>query len=251
MKIIDRTPNITKKGEFSFTNKLKSILKFGFSWHPGNKAQQIVIEYLVRDLTDDYTLLCNISLPDSNVFIPLILLGPSGIYVIVTTNLKGNYQVRGNSWKVFTGGKARDIRPNLIMLTSKMAIAVKRYLAKYGVEISNVHGTLIATDSGMFILTVQPIVRVVMRDSLDQFVVSINNSFQIINEDLSQEMIKLLSEPPSISESDLDTIPIQQLLQATSKPSYFITRQWILLISLGVVELIILLFFFWLIFSNN
>jgi hypothetical protein len=306
MKIIDQTPYISENGEVTFINQIKASLKFGFSWLPEIRSQQIVIDYLNRNLTKGYTLLRNIVLPGSDVTIPLILVGPAGL--LLTTHLKGTFQAKGDNWGLIEDGKTKQTHTNLLVRTSRMGRAIQRYLAKQGEENTNVDGILIATDPGMHIESVRPIVRVVMMDAIEHFIVSINHSSLTLSPGKVQTLVNLLTEPASLPlpvppveaaaspalgqetksepvpelnellpwsgdnldfefnedssqaqekpfssspEPYLETSPVQQLPLPASKPFLFDKKQWILLIAFGVVEIIILLIFFWMILSNS
>jgi len=311
MKIIDHTPYLTENGEISFVDQIRAALKFGYSWYPEIKAQQVVIDILNRSLTKGYTLLRNINLPGSNAIIPLILIGPAGVSVIFVTNLKGNFQAKGENWGVIEGGKLQSTRSNLVLLTSRMARSIQRFLEKQGIELSTVDGILVAADPGMHIESVRPIVRVVMSDAIEHFVVTINNSSSNLNPGLSQTIIRMLTEPdlkreplptnvpqPEIkvtepqAEINSSSVPeIGELLPwsgedlgfefkeepaqaavkpfgmrpeahaepspeiktppVNSRPLHFDKKQWALLIAFGVVEIIFLLTFLWIISINS
>ena len=311
MKIIDQTPFLNEVGEVSFINQIQAALKYGFSWYPEIKAQKVVIDIMSRSLNKGYTLLRNITLPGSQVIIPLILIGPAGVYAIFVTHLKGNYQAKGENWVVLEGNKVQTSRSNLLVLTSNMAKIIQRYLDKLGIKLSNVDGALIAADPGMHIESVRPIVRVVLSDAIEHFAVTINNSSTIINSLMAQTIIRQLVEPkinqqqtpintqPTIAEkkepqTEQITTPVPEIgellpwsgdnlgfdykddtaqdlekpfgweLEHQNEPSpdikkhpenskrlQFDKKQWILLISFGVVEIIILLVFFLMVFINS
>ena len=310
MKIIDQTPYLSKNGEVSFFNRLQAEIKFGSSWYPEIKAQQVVMDILNRDLNKGFTLLRNITLPGSEATIPLILLGPAGVFVLHVTTLKGNYQAKGENWGSLEHKKVRDVRPNLMVLTSKMARGVQHFMEKQGIELSAVDGVLIATDPGMHIESTRPLVRVVLSDAIDLFANSLNNSFSVLESGMSQIIINKLTEPltdvqPVVNDTSLASPNVlagsiavgttsapeigEVLPWSTSVPEFneeketvisaeepadpyldlekdltpkekkvvkrstlfqFDTRQWILLISFGVVEILILLVFFWIIVST-
>ena len=311
MKIIDRTPYISQNGELSFVNQILVTLKYGYSWLPEINAQKIVMDMLGRNLTKGYTLMRNITLPRSEAIIPFILVGPAGVFVIVSTQLKGNYQAQNDSWGVVEGGRVRETRSNLLVRTSRMARAIQRYLNKQGFEIANVDGILVATDPGMHIESIRPIVRVVMSDAIEHFVITINHSSSTLDPNMSQTIVNMLTDPqftqnptpsavvesaqPEEQESQADetsdqdaelnellpwsgdnlgfkfneetaqisekpfsfepeplreSIPAQLAGQPSTNKYFFDLKQWILLISFGVVEIIILLVFFRMILNN-
>ncbi len=89
MKIIDKTPFQTEKGEISLLNRLQGTLQHGFSWYPELEAQKIVIDQLNRVLEKGVVLIRNLTLPGSEIIEPIILIGQSGVYVIYVTHLRG------------------------------------------------------------------------------------------------------------------------------------------------------------------
>jgi len=305
MKLIDHTPYLTESGDISLRNQILASLKYGSAWLPEIKAQKIIIDSLNYSLEKGYTLLRNIELPGSQVTIPLILVGPAGVKVIVVTNLKGAYQAKGDNWEVIEGGRSRSLKSNLMVLTSKMARAIQHYLNKQGVEDVEVDGVLICSDPGMHVESTRPIIRVVMRDAIEHFVISLNRSAPTLTGNKAQTIVNLLvnpqsPEPPAeeteevaehpvespVEVSSLDDVfpwadnsldfefkddPSQDLEKPfsnspeppvesstvhhpqTSNPNKFLfdKKQWILLISFAVVEIAILLMFFWLVYSNS
>jgi hypothetical protein len=67
-------------------------------------------------------------------------------------------------------------------------------------------------------------------------------------DDPSQDLEKPFSNTP---EPLFESSPAQQDRQSDPKKFYFDKKQWILLICFGVVEITILLVFFWLVYSNS
>lgn len=194
MKLIDQTPYINTNGELSLVNHVAASLKFGSTWYPEIKAQQVVVDILNRNLAKGYTLLRNITLPGTKANLPLVLIGPAGVFTMVVTPLKGTYQAKGEVWGMYSGEKVRVVQPNLLMLADKMARALQRYLAKQGCETS-VEGILIATDPGLHIESTRPIVRVVMRDGIENYINSINQAIPALVVTISQTIVDLLIEP--------------------------------------------------------
>lgn len=305
MKLIDHTPYLSESGDISIGNQIQAALKYGTTWYPEIKAQQIVIDNLNRNLVKGYTLLRNIVLPGSQATIPMILVGPAGVNVIVVTNLKGTYQAKGDNWEVIEGGKTRSTHSNLIILTSKMARAVHLYFKKQGLDVGEIEGVLISVDPGLHIESSRPIVRVVMRDAIEHFVASLNRSSSTLTGIMVETIVNCISDPNSIQspalaveefaaqpeqssaeppafgdafpwsddslefdfkddpsrdlekpfsyepESIVESSPDQQVRQPDQKMFYFDKKQWILLICFGVVEITILMVFFWLVYSNS
>jgi hypothetical protein len=315
MKIIDRTPYLSENGQISFPNQVLAVLKYGSSWYPGIQAQEIVVTTFNHGINKGYTLFRNITLPSTDISLPLVLVGPSGVYLLNVTHLKGTFQAKGDSWEEIQGGRTKPTRNNLLILTSRMAGALQRYINMGGIELSSVEGILIASDPGLHVDGVHPIVRVVMRDAIGNLVVSINSTKPTLSQVMGLAIVELLTGPEASPAPDLDktgdalfeesdsqsqqdfpsTPELSELLpwsqevkssltmetspidregifdfeqafkpdasleepapqrvpgRSNSRKVHFNLRQWILLIFFGMVEIIILLIFFWLVYSN-
>jgi hypothetical protein len=102
MKIIDQTPLLDANGQLNPINRIQGMLKYGLSWPANLEAQRKVIGKLNRAIEKGYTLFRNQKLGASEIIIPLILIGSSGIYVLDATPLKGFYRARGDEWGIVT-----------------------------------------------------------------------------------------------------------------------------------------------------
>ena len=60
------------------------------NWYPEMEAQRAVIPQLDRILEKGFTLVRNVTLANSQIVEPLILIGPPGVYVIYVTPLTGS-----------------------------------------------------------------------------------------------------------------------------------------------------------------
>lgn len=224
---------------------------------------------------------------------------------MVVTNLKGIYQAKSDNWQVIEGGKPRSTRSNLLVLTSKMARAVQLYLIKRGIKDVEVDGALMCVEPGMHVQSSHPIVRVVMRDAIEHFAISLNQASSKLTGNIVHTIVNVLADPRSIQaraaaveasapqpgddsagnpapedifpwstndldfefkddpsrnlekpfsyspETTLESSPVQRKRQSAPIQFSFDKNQWILLICFGVVEIIILLVFFWLVYSNS
>jgi hypothetical protein len=112
MKIIDKTPLVNEKGEFSMPQRIQGMLRFGFNWPTELETQKAIVTFFDRQLEKGYTLIRNITLGASGITVPLILLGPTGIYVIHVTYLRGRYEARGNTWNEESGNGYKPAAAN-------------------------------------------------------------------------------------------------------------------------------------------
>src|SRR5512139_3792190 len=105
MKTIDKTPLLDANGKLNIINRIQGMLKYGFSWPANLDAQEKAIAQLNKVIEKSYTLFRNQQLGVSGIIVPLIMIGPSGIYAMEATPLKGLYQARGEDWGTVTSGR--------------------------------------------------------------------------------------------------------------------------------------------------
>ena len=197
MKIVDQTPFYKENGELSLIDRAKAILQFGPGWFKEIEAQKLVIAVLKKTLDKNYTLLCNIIPPGLDARIPLILVGPTGVYVMTVTPKIGMFRARGDQWGTVSGNAFRPENPNLLTLTEKMARAIQVYLQRHGyADLTNVEAALLCSDPATNVDSMRPIIRVIMRDSLERFAVSITQARIVLNPESAFDIVNRLLNPP-------------------------------------------------------
>jgi nuclease-like protein len=171
MKIIDKTPLLDEQGNLGIVQRLQGMLQYGFNWPRELQAQSTIINYFGRQLEKGYTLIRNMPLGASGIMIPMILLGPTGIYVIEVSYLRGRYEAKGDSWNVESGDQYKPAPVNLIQRTQRMARALQVYIERQGVKVpAPIESVLIAGDPGLHIESVRPAIKVMMIDGIKTFV---------------------------------------------------------------------------------
>ena len=197
MKIVDQTPFYKENGELSVLDRGKAILQFGPGWFKEIEAQKSVIAVLKKNLDKNYTLLCNIIPPGLDARIPLILVGPTGVYVMTVTPKIGMFRARGDQWGLVSGNTTRPENPNLLTLTEKMSRAIQVYLQRQGyADVSNVEAALLCSDPATTVDTMRPIIRVIMRDSLERFAASVMQARIVLNPESAFDIVNRLLNPP-------------------------------------------------------
>lgn len=196
MKIIDKTPLLDDKGNLGFVQRMQGMLQFGFNWPNELQAQKAIIAYFERQLEKGYTLIRNMPLGESGIVIPLTLLGPTGIYVIEVTSLKGHYEAKGDSWNVESGNQYKPAPVNLIQRTVRMARALQAYIERQGVKIPvSMEPVLIAGDPGLHIESVRPAIKVMMIDGIKPFVNGLATGKPVLRADLVLDYTERILNP--------------------------------------------------------
>ncbi len=181
MRLIDKTPYLSEKGQINLLDRLQSLLKYGPSWFQQLDAQKIVVSRLEKQFDNKYMLARNITLPNSDIMIPLILLGPPGVYVLNVTHLRGVYQAKNEDWGTMEGEVFKPASINLLVRTARLGRALEVYLKRQGHETRPIEAVLIGADPGLHVDSIRPIVRVVLSDAIDRFAASLKQAQPVMS----------------------------------------------------------------------
>jgi hypothetical protein len=197
MKIIDHTPYFNSEtGEIDFLDRVRAIMKFGSPWVKEVEAQNQVIPVLGHVLDRNYTLLRNVTPPGLDTSLPLILVGPTGVFVMYVTPLSGMYRAKGDQWGTISGNAFKNEKPNLMTRTEHMARAIQIFLQRQGLLMTSVEAVLLCSDLSVHVDSIRPIIRVVMRDALERFAVSITQARAVLSPEAVQDVINRVLNPP-------------------------------------------------------
>ncbi len=197
MKIIDRTPLQDANGNINIISRIRGTLKYGLSWSAELEAQKSVIVQLDRLFEKGFVLIRNFTLPNSEIVIPIVLIGAGGVWVIYVTHVKGNFEAKGDQWNtVNNDGKALPAGINYISRVAQLATVFQKFLKIQKVEMPNpVEPVLIAADPGAQIDSVRPMVRVVRSDAIKQFAGTLLQSRPVWRTDFIHELADRIIEP--------------------------------------------------------
>ncbi len=196
MKVIDKTPFQNDKGEIGLLERLQGTLKYGFSWYPELEAQKTVIPQLDRALEKGFVLIRNFTLPGSEITLPIILIGPPGVYVIHVTHLTGTYEAKGDQWGTANNGRFTPSPINLMSRVAAWAKVLQKYLDKQGISLPKpIEPILIASSPAMHIDSTRPVVRVVLSDAIKQFAASLLQAPPLIRTELAYDLADRIISP--------------------------------------------------------
>jgi len=189
MRIVDRTPFKGPDGQISAVDRVRAMAKYGSRWYSDIQAQDATAALLGRQLGGGYILLVNPPLSGTDVLLPLVLVGPVGVFLINITNERGVFSARGDEWGTLTGERFTPAKVNLLTRTARMAEALQKFLEKQGFALL-VEPVLLAMNPGMHVESVRPIIRVVMSDAVERFAIGLTQATRT----LSLETAALISE---------------------------------------------------------
>lgn len=211
MKIIDQTPLLDANGQLNLINRIQGMLKYGLSWPDNLDAQSKVIGKLNRAIEKGYTLFRNQKLGASEIIIPLILIGSSGIYVMEATPLKGFYRARGDEWGMVVNERFQPANINILSRTARMAKVLQIFFERQGTNlVAPIEPVLLAVDPGMHIDSVRPAVRVVMSDAIDRFADSLLAGRVVYNAQTVNEFVERILNPRSTRQQSQPQSELQE-----------------------------------------
>lgn len=218
MKIIDQTPFFNEKGEISTADRLKAFVQYGKNWLAEMDAQRAVLPVLDKILDRKFTLLRNIKPPELDAPIPFILIGPPGIFVIYITPILGMFRAKGDQWGTIRGNTFVSEKVNLLTRTERMARAVQVYIQRQGfLELVMVEPILLCSNPGVHVDSLRPIVRIVMRDALERFAVSLSQARLVLSPETIFKVVTLLTEPPTPRE-EVPAVPDEVQAEPPGQP---------------------------------
>jgi hypothetical protein len=220
MQIVDKTPYRTEAGEIDLMGRIQGTLKYGLSWYSRVKAQDVVIAIIEKQLDGNYALLRNVTLPNTEITLPLVLIGPPGVYLINVMHERGVFIARDDQWGKMIGDRFVPARINQISRTQTFGRVLQVYLDRQGFKGSVVvESILMASDPGMQIESTRPAVRVVMSDALERFAASMNQARPSLNSPLAHDVAHaiLVGRAPRVA-APAPATPVED--EETYTPSY-------------------------------
>lgn len=203
MKIIDKTPYRAEDGQISFIDRIQATLKFGLSWYDRIQAQEKVIPVLEKQLGRNFILMRNATLGGTDVELPLILIGPPGIFLVNVIVEKGVYRAKGEEWGTIAGDQFVSAKVNQILRTSRMGQVLQVFLDRAGLKgMVAVESILMSADPGTHIESVRPIVRVVMSDALERFAASLAQARGIFSPEMTAAIAQVIITGKPIRQPD-------------------------------------------------
>lgn len=198
MNIIDQTPYFDQEtGEIKLLDRVMAVMNYGTGWLKEVEAQSQVVALMAKLLDKNYTLLHNVTPPGLEANFPLILAGPTGVFVMYVTALTGTFRAKGDQWGTISGNNFKDVKPNLLLRTERMARALQIYLQhQEQTGLTMVEAILLCSDPAVHVDSLRPIIRIVMRDALERFIISITQSRVAFSPDAVQRIIEHILNPP-------------------------------------------------------
>lgn len=259
MRVIDPSARQKESPKPAILGRLQTTLN-NLSGPGDAPAQESLIAVLQRSLDNQYLLLRNIVLSGLEEPVPLLLAGPTGLWAIHASPLRGLYRAKDEAWEKLEGHSQhfRPARPNLLSHTRMLATALGKHLSASNFDIPEIEPVLYFSDPGIHIDTTRPVVRIVPPDAVDRFVAGVLQAPVVLNPETIQRIANLLAGEQTPPESapralkddiftlrDLPPEPVEKqvrkvVVKREAKKVSFSPGQWLFLGAMVVFNLIIL-----------
>ena len=244
-------------GHISLQDQFQGIIKYGFSWPNDLKAQDNFTAKLQKEIDQHSTLIRDFKLPDIEVTVPFILIGPPGIRVILLTRERGMFRAREGQWLIHTGKGFKPSKENLIRRTQLYMMAVRKFLDELGFQSLQVDGLIVGVDPGMHIETHNPAVREIQSDAIRRFCTHWEQEQPEISPEQVYQVVSAITRSATIEQivdsEDVRTAlvePKQDMLQKSLEPLQkkfaFSLKQWVV-VGVLIAATVFVLFVFMLI----
>jgi hypothetical protein len=290
MKIIDQTPYFNHEtGEISLIDRGRAMMQYGADWIKEVEGQKEIIAVLGKSLDKSFYLLHNVIPAGLDTRFPMILIGPPGVFVIFVTPMTGMYRAKGDQWGTITGSAFKIEKPNLLTRTERMAHVIQVFIQRQGyTAMINVDPVLLCSDPTFNVDSIRPIIRVVMRDAVERFAISLAQSPVGLSQEAVQDLVQRILYPPTakpaqpeetleVPSPDAPDLTQEQIVSAPvietieSKPPLWAAesapvpvsvvenparkglskKQWGFLIAMFVIWVLLILLFLFLVFQTS
>ncbi len=229
MRSIDRSSFRDASGQIPLSTRLQAVLKEGLGWQAEVQAQEDIARRLAKVFGDDYVLIRNCPVAGSAEPIPLILIGPVGVRVMMTTALRGTYRAKAGQWMVLAGsGTFKNSNPNLASRLRLFEDALRRFLTTKGINLLEGEPVLIVARPETYVENIKTPLRIVLADGVENFATSLMQLRPILSpgvvEDIVRALGAVLAEPPAAEEPVQAAIPVmprsaEQMAAAAATPA--------------------------------
>ncbi len=254
MKVIDCNPTPVK--ENSLNNLVSQVQeKLNIGGQTEAKSQEVLIHGLSRVLGNRFHLLRNVKLEGQDSPIPMLLIGPSGAFVLYASPSKGVYRAKNDQLTMMDRSHQYvAVKPNLMLVVQDMVKAVSSFLSAQGMEGCEVQGILFFSSPGTHVDLVHPLVRIILVDGVDRFASSLLQTNPLLHPDMVSRLVTRITEPPPPPEQPLEDqlrsarqpsllaqSPIARKVESTAKGIKMSRTQVIFLVMMALIVFFVLL----------
>lgn len=228
--------------------KKEAPLALGADWQEKLATEDAIVDIFGDRLDDDYVMICNPQLLEDSSDADLVLVGPNGVWVFEFVHTPGSFQAEDDKWLALSPATSdyEPVEPSPIAVARDNATAVHDYLHSKDLPVPWVNPILLLTRPDVNFYSDGAVANIIKHDEIANFVKQeVRDLDPVMDEtDVAQIVTTLrpfFSTSPTGTEAD-PSAP-KTLMGMT-------TLQWIVIMALGLLNLLVLGGFAWLLFSN-
>jgi len=198
MKRIECSPFRNEQGQISLEQRVRGTFQHGLSWFGEMQAIDTTARKLEKVLGKEHTSLTSVTLPGTDVTIPLLVLSPQGVRAFLPTPVQGVFRAKGDEWLKFGGGTSRrftEAKPNLQWKVLEMAQSVLDYLRQKGYALPEVEAILVFTNPRTHVETSNTPARIVLADAIDRFAANMLQFQPIMDQGDIHDLVQAITNP--------------------------------------------------------
>ena len=222
MKRIECSPFRDEQGQISLEQRVRGTFKHGLSWYGEMQAIDIAARKLEKVLGKEHIGLTSVTIPGTDVTVPLLVLSPQGARAFLPTPIQGVFRAKDDEWLKFGGGTSRrftEAKPNLQWNVLEMAHTVLNYLRQKGFAIPEVEAILIFTNPRTHVETSNTPARIVLADAIDRFAANMLQFQPIMDQDDIGDLVQAITNPiEAQAEADSEPEPSPQARLRPMRP---------------------------------
>jgi hypothetical protein len=220
MKILDKSEFRDPEGKIGFQNRLQGTLRYGFEWASLMAAQDQVCRRLEHTLGDEFVVLRNLNVPGISDPVPMILIGPQGVWLLSPSAKTGIFRAKDSEWLRYDSRNQafKRLKPNLQAAVIGMSQTVLHFIQAQGYGLPEVHPVLVFTNPRAHVDTARPTASIVMADAVDHFANGILQGQPIMDAEDIHMLVEALTEPPS--REDAPSAPVSAAVDLPAPQSW-------------------------------
>ena len=198
MKRIECSPFRDDQGQISLEQRVRGTFQYGLSWYGEMQAIDTAARKLEKVLGKEHTSLTSVTLPGTDITIPLLVLSPQGVRAFLPTPVQGVFRAKGDEWLKFGGGTSRrftEAKPNLQWKVLEMAQSVLDYLRQKGYALPEVEAILVFTNPRTHVETSNTPARIVLADAIDRFAANMLQFQPIMDQGDIHDLVQAITNP--------------------------------------------------------
>ena len=218
LKILNLAPFAdSRSATMTWLQRLQGALQYGWRWFWEYPAQERLAQLLAEHLDRRFLLVLNLAWPNVQGPFPPILLGPSGIHLLMPTLLRGEFRVREDRLWVYDTRKQRfkPHKPDLVQELLQYRQRLEDFLNRHLSSPIAVEARLVFLHPSTYVDALQAQVAPLMVDGLARYLDQLSHQRKYQRQHIQQwlELLQSQKEASTVAEA-----PVRESPRATPRP---------------------------------